>query len=394
MNQDLYRTDLPLAADKILCVIPCGMSITISTTPTLEALRQTFPSAQITCIVESTLIPLLDIDIIDRFWPHIQGTTTGIPWQQTSTFIKLQIENFDLFIDFFTPHPSIEGDLSHPLFTTSLIRTHLLYRACAHATTSIGFTVDSSHYEHLFFAWLNQKRRLSINIPTPKPNQLNQQCLADLMLKLIIDEKKVVIAAPLFPKKIKEINVSQLNQAWQKLNENALSFCLHIGGSHQSLRWPIENSIEFIKKACLHFNARIHLVGIIENNDDLEELTEALYEELSTGRVMNHIGFTDISTLAFIIKKSNLMITTFGGPLHIADAYNIPLITLGSASVNTAHYSARESRQILLQTLTLCSPCLKPKCDQTVSCMKQITANKVLEAVNAMISDRFSRVQS
>lgn len=395
MNKDLYRTDLPTSAHKVLCVVPCSISMAISATPTIAAIRQAFPNAHITCIVETELVCLLDTGIVNRFLPHIQEKNARFSWSQIATYTKIKMEIFDLFIDFFTPHPSIDGDIDQSLFIKQLIRTHLFYRAIANAKTSIGFTVDSSHYQHFFCSWLSQKFRLSINIPTPKNDQLIKLCLSDLMLKLLIDEKKVPIAAPLFPKKIQAMDTRLLGDQWNPHTQSSrMILCVFFGGQHQSTQWPFENTVDFIKKAAEQFNANIHLVGKTNDVDQLRQLENEIEDALSTRQVINYINCTDMSTLAAVIQESTIMITTFGGPLHIADAYNIPLITIGSSSVNIAQYAGRESRQIMLSIPVPCSPCLQSKCDQAVSCMEQISAGQVLEAVNAMMSDRFSRVQN
>ena len=399
MNEDLYRTDLPRDVQNILCIIPQGISNAITSTPALEATRQAYPEAAITLITDQHTAPLF------THWPYIKKVIVlekTSAWASIQTLIRLYMEQFDLLIDFYTPHlhiqpnslPESQEHNGHSTEDPHDLRRHLLFRTLTRSKTSIGFTVDPASYHHALLGWLGQKYRFSINTPTPKVESLEQDNLADLTLGLVIDQKKIGIAAPLYAQQLylhysKEACtlIDKISYTESKVTKVGLYF----GGTHQTQQWPIQNTVEFIQLILKKLKVQLHIFGGKSELQYSKTLVERFAPEISDTLVVNHIDQLNVIETTAFISRCSIMVSTIGGPLTIADALNIPLITLATSSIHFHNRSARQAKQIVLNTPVSCNACYKNTCDQAVSCQAKITAQQALEAVHNMISDTFSQ---
>ncbi len=381
INEDLYRTDIPHQAHHILCVIPDSISRAIQVSPTLTALRQFYPDAQISLIgPQECEILYRDTHLIDKYW-SLESNDLIHNLKVMSTLL---FETFDFFVDLYTPTLEANLNLKPILFINETLKKNLLLKILAKPEYSIGFSIDYEQYPGFIYQKLKQKFRHSVNVPIPKQTDSNPIVFADLTLQLLIDRKKIAIAAPLFPKKI--YNPQKFNQKLQtRKNELAKNnVVLFFGGRLESLHWPIHHVIEFCKRLNSTLDVCIHIVGGASEHQYKDALKSELTDELMSGSVVDHIDECTLLETMDIISQSSLLISTLGAPFHIADAYDIPIITIASGSHPQYIYTSRDSKQILLQTPVETE--FKPRY------LDQILPEQVMEAVHSMIADRYSKV--
>jgi 3-deoxy-D-manno-octulosonic-acid transferase/heptosyltransferase-1 len=101
------------------------------------------------------------------------------------------------------------------------------------------------------------------------------------------------------------------------------------------------------------------------------------------GNPMNLAAQTSLKQLAYLYTKCRLVISTDTGPMHIATAMGCPVVALfgPTAPWRTGPYG--QNHRIVREDLE-CSPCFKKRCNHT-SCMKNITTDKVYNAVKAFL---------
>ena len=103
----------------------------------------------------------------------------------------------------------------------------------------------------------------------------------------------------------------------------------------------------------------------------------------------NFINLTDktnIEELCDLIAKLDLFIGNDSGPMHIADALNIPLIAIFGP---TPSFYAKpyRSKHILFEKILSCTPCQKRECPlKHHNCMKDIKVEEVLKAVEEILN--------
>ncbi|HPX62422.1 MAG TPA: glycosyltransferase family 9 protein [Deltaproteobacteria bacterium] len=103
---------------------------------------------------------------------------------------------------------------------------------------------------------------------------------------------------------------------------------------------------------------------------------------------LNLAGLTTLTETAAVIARSRLVISGDSGVLHIAVGLGIPTVSLFGPS-NVAKWAPKGEKHVVLHSKLECSPCSKfgtiPPCPNDARCMKEITADQVLEAAVSLL---------
>lgn len=108
---------------------------------------------------------------------------------------------------------------------------------------------------------------------------------------------------------------------------------------------------------------------------------ESVVREICQGlpsRVINLAGLTSLRELISLISICDLLLTNDSGPMHIADALNVPIVALfGSTdSKVTGPYSGGK----VITKEVSCAPCFRRVCPIDFPCMKKIEVDEVVSA--------------
>lgn len=119
---------------------------------------------------------------------------------------------------------------------------------------------------------------------------------------------------------------------------------------------------------------KIIFTGSRQDRAEMDEIIESMDEQ-----AVNLAGQTGLKELAYLYSKCQLLITTDTGPMHIAAAMGCPVVALfgPTAPWRTGPYG--RGHKVVRDDIE-CSPCFKKRCNH-VSCMKNITVDKVFETV-------------
>jgi len=114
--------------------------------------------------------------------------------------------------------------------------------------------------------------------------------------------------------------------------------------------------------------------------------TSHLVKEICQGlssRVINMAGLTSLRELASLISLCRVLLTNDSGPMHIAGAFDTPVVALfGSTS---AIATGPWHRGIVIQKPVSCSPCYKRVCPIDFRCMRQIDVEEVVRAIQSVV---------
>jgi len=116
-----------------------------------------------------------------------------------------------------------------------------------------------------------------------------------------------------------------------------------------------------------------------------EEIAYEIEKNLTISNYQNLCGKLSIKELAEHIGGVSLFITNDSGPMHIAAAYNVPIVALFGPTRydETSPYSP--NHKIVTKNLE-CAPCMKRECPLGHhACMKEIKAQDVLKAVKELV---------
>src|SRR5207249_2930648 len=95
-------------------------------------------------------------------------------------------------------------------------------------------------------------------------------------------------------------------------------------------------------------------------------------------------GRTTIRELMAVIKRCDLFLTNDTGPMHIAAAFGVPVVTLfGPTDSQTT--SPFGSGHTVVRHPVECSPCLLRECPIDHRCMTGITVEQVVRAAESLL---------
>ncbi len=119
--------------------------------------------------------------------------------------------------------------------------------------------------------------------------------------------------------------------------------------------------------------------GGISDRDAIESILSGM-----KSKTLNFAGLTNLKQLAYLYQKCAAVVSTDTGPMHVAAAMGTPVVALfGPTSPSrTGPYGAKHR---VVRAGIHCSPCFKKSCDD-MSCMKEITVQKVFESVKEVMS--------
>jgi heptosyltransferase-2 len=106
-------------------------------------------------------------------------------------------------------------------------------------------------------------------------------------------------------------------------------------------------------------------------------------ESVMAGRCLNMAGRTSVRELTALIKRCNFFVTNDSGPMHIAAAFNVPLVAIFGSTDNTTT-SPYSERSVVVRSDAACAPCLERECPTDHRCMTAVTADQVVQAAQLL----------
>ena len=126
-------------------------------------------------------------------------------------------------------------------------------------------------------------------------------------------------------------------------------------------------------------DCEIVFTGSKEDRRIIEEISNSMKE-----RPLNLAGRTNLKELAHLYGRSEILITTDTGPMHIAAAMGCPVVALfgPTAPWRTGPYGKGHK---IIRADVRCSPCFRKRCGH-MACMNEITTEMVFEGVKGMVN--------
>jgi lipopolysaccharide heptosyltransferase I len=144
--------------------------------------------------------------------------------------------------------------------------------------------------------------------------------------------------------------------------------------------WPVENFTQTARALRQEFGASIFLFGSMGDQGVCEAIRSDLMAQGGPGDVVNLAGKTSLVEMGGWFSKMNLVVVNDSGPLHMAAALGVPLVTMFGPTdpLRTGPYGGNHR---VLTTGVACRPCFDKVCKFAhVECMNLITAKEVIAA--------------
>ena len=162
-----------------------------------------------------------------------------------------------------------------------------------------------------------------------------------------------------------------------KLTNNKI-VTVHCQASCPSKIWPRDYFNQLINSIIGSYKANIVYVG---------EKSDTSIEE-SNG-IANLTGKTNLSQLASILKRSDLFISNDSGPVHMAVALGVPVISIfgrKQPGLGPKRWGPLGEKSISLHKDIGCQVCLAHDCKRDFACLKAIDVKEVFAYVEKLLS--------
>ena len=329
---------------KMLVIKPSSLGDVIHALPFLNAVRESFPKAEIDWVISKNLKGLLednplinDLIVLDKdSWKSISKlpkTIAGIARLKR----ELKKKKYDIVID-------LQG----------LLRSGLIARSTP-AAMKVGFA-DSREGSGLFY---------DKKIITDGSLHAVDKCL----------EAAKAIGAKVNKAKFPLYAGKEAKEKIRELIGDTREYIVIVPSARwASKRWPAEKFAGLIKKISLPC-----IIAGAKGDRKISGKIKAGNED----RVIDLCGKTGLKELVALLAGAKAVVSNDSGPLHIAAALDRPVVAVFGPTdpAKTGPYGWQTNKKLaVLRTPVPCGPCRNRNCDNLI-CMDKISVNMVMKAL-------------
>lgn len=158
---------------------------------------------------------------------------------------------------------------------------------------------------------------------------------------------------------------------------------LNSGASWPTKRWPKEYFADLADRLLDAGYGIAYFGGPMD--EELVRETVALMRNAAHPKLAVFTGRVNLLVLAALFKKCAALVTNDSGPMHVAVAMDVPLVSIFGASPVTG-FSPYNDKSVVIKTTAACHPCYEHHCD-TLHCMTGISVDTVLQATLRLIKN-------
>lgn len=165
-----------------------------------------------------------------------------------------------------------------------------------------------------------------------------------------------------------------LSSHWVKGSTKLVALNIDSSPKWVTKLWPIEYFTEVFNKLAKNFGIRAVLIGREKNSPRIEGFLKH-----AKCKPILAMGKTNISRLASLVKKCDLLLSSDSAPIHVACAMGTPFIALFGPTDPKRHLASSKNAIVFNKNLK-CSPCYSSHCNEGYACMLSIKPEEVYEA--------------
>ncbi|MCX7635633.1 MAG: lipopolysaccharide heptosyltransferase II [Syntrophales bacterium] len=348
----------------ILIVKLSAIGDVVHTLPSLAALRQHYPTAHITWVIEedaAELIlghPHLDSALVSRrkTWiKQVKGGRIGEVAGEVKDFWRaLRARPYDVAIDF------------HGLFKSAVIT------GLSGARRRLGY----NSFQELSYLFYNER-------------------IPEVMTKHAVDRYLDFVTYLAGPVDGRDFTIPVTDE-----NRRNVELLLEKEGNRTDgplvavnpvALWPTKLwSVEAFAELCGRMVREI-LCAVVLTGSRSDGPYLAAIAAASGVPVLNLAGRTSLKDLACLYRRADVVVSTASGPMHIAAAVGTPVVALFGPTdpARTGPYG--QNHTVIRRDLE-CSPCFRKRCERN-RCLGEITPATVLRAVEEKLREGKERRQ-
>jgi len=341
----------------ILIVKLSAIGDVVHTLPSLEAVRELYPHAHITWVIEETSAdlvtghPTLDRILISRRKHWLRNVRRFRAWRQTFRDMRqflsaLRERHYDIVIDF------------HGLFKSAVIvllcrgKRKIGYRSMQELSGLVlTEKIPEDMGKHAVDRYLDFPRYLGwrggdVRFRIPVDNEV------EASVRRLLHDNEVDIEAPFVAVSPRALWPTKL--------------------------WDDGRFARLCERIVTDLSLPVLLTGA-DRDGSLARIADTVHCP-----VVNLGGRTSLKELAYLFSRATAVVTTDSGPMHIAAAMGTPTVALfGPTDPSRTGPYGRGHR--VIRAGVVCSPCFLKRCDHRY-CMDNITVDTVFDAVAGILA--------
>ena len=336
-----------------------GVGDILCCTPTLDALRERYPAARIVAMVRPHLADLVASHAaVDAVLPFGGGSLSA----RLAYLQELRRQRFDLWFDVHTPVANTVGSN-----TRHFIRNLIL------------MTWSGARFRRAY-ASSPLKPFLTHPLARPPAHVLAHLNIVDLTLPLAWPRPDRAYR--------KRLGVTEADRAWAyaQLPGEGVRIGLYFGTRQPANLWPAEHATR-LARMVLENDPRATAVLIGDATDVMRAraLIDSLPEALRA-RVSDFTGRAGFGASGALMERCTAIVTTDSGPMHMADALGVPLVTLFSSHNYPEVWRPVSAASVTIYHEIECGPCWLAECPIGNRCMARITPEEVYAALQGRLA--------
>ncbi|UCG14221.1 MAG: lipopolysaccharide heptosyltransferase I [Deltaproteobacteria bacterium] len=343
----------------ILIVKMSAIGDVIHTLPALNAIRNHYPHAHITWLVEedaSALVkghPALDRVLVSkrkRWVKGLLGRSAPDNARELYRFVKeLRDTRYDLIIDF-----------------QGLIKSGVLI-GLSRGARKVGFGRGMEHQEGSY---------LFLNERIPAVDMDNHALLRSKMLldALGIPSNDIEYNLPMHDEDRERVNRLLERHGIQN---PGLLVAINPVAKWATKLWGNSKFAELADGLVERYGAEVVFTGSQADRRGIQDIISIMARES-----VNLAGKTSLTVLAALFEKVDFLVSTDTGPMHMAAALETPVVALFGPTAPWRTGPFGPNHQVVRVGME-CSPCFKRQCESVV-CMEQLSVEQVFGGINKL----------
>jgi heptosyltransferase-2 len=155
------------------------------------------------------------------------------------------------------------------------------------------------------------------------------------------------------------------------------------GASYGSAkRWYPERFASVAGQLATEWSAKIIIFGGPGETDMAADIEDRLDEDTC----LNLAGKTTIRELMALIRRCNFFVTNDSGPMHIAAAFDVPIVAIFGSTDHTGT-SPYSDKTVVVHKDVECAPCKLRECPTDHRCMTAVSVEDVMDAARRLYSE-------
>lgn len=169
-----------------------------------------------------------------------------------------------------------------------------------------------------------------------------------------------------------------------KVGQDDLLIGINPGSVWPTKKWLPERFAEVANWLAKHYDAKIVFVGANNDRDDVNKVLAKTKQPC-----IDLCGQTTLKELATFISRCSLFITNDSGPMHIATAFQVPLVVIFGSTTKELGFAPYGENNSIVEVDLPCRPCsshgLKECPQKHFKCMRDISSEKVILAAKSFL---------